>query len=66
LPPGVPVVGVEAARGGSLQRYTAAGGLVYGIDRFGMSAPLGDLQDRFGFTGEKLAARVRGHLGRKA
>ena len=44
----------------------AAGGLVYGIDRFGMSAPLGDLQDRFGFTGEKLAARVRGHLGRKA
>ena len=67
LPPGVPVVGVEAARGGSLLRYTAAaGGLVYGIDRFGMSAPLKDLEERFGFTGEKLAARVRGLLGKKS
>jgi transketolase len=65
LPPGVPVVAVEAARGGSFLRYTAAaGGFVYGIERFGMSAPLGDLQDRFGYTGEKLAARVRGSLGK--
>jgi transketolase len=59
LPPGVPVVGVEAGRGGSLQRYCAAGGLVYGIDRFGLSAPAKDLAERFGFTGPKLAARVR-------
>ena len=39
-------------------------GLVYGIDRFGLSAPTRDLAERFGFTGAKLAARVRKHLGR--
>jgi transketolase len=66
LPPGVPVVAVEAARGGSLLRYTAPDGLLYGIDRFGMSAPLADLENRFGFTGDALAAKVRAHLGRKA
>jgi transketolase len=64
LPAGVPVVGVEAARGGSLQRYCAAGGLVYGIDRFGLSAPHTDLAERFGFTGPKLAGRVRELLRR--
>jgi transketolase len=64
LPPGVPVVGVEAARGGSLQRYAAPNGFVHGIDRFGLSAPHGELADRFGFTGPKLAAQVRAHLGR--
>ena len=58
------MVAVEAARGESLARYSAAGGLVYGIDRFGVSAPASDLAERFGFTGEKLAARVRKHLGR--
>jgi transketolase len=66
LPPGVPVVAVEAARGQSLLRYTAPNGLVCGIDRFGMSAPLKDLEERFGFTGDKLAGKVRAHLGRKA
>jgi transketolase len=63
LPPGTPVVGVEAARGGSLLRY-AAGGFVQGIDRFGQSAPSEDLAERFGFTGAKLAERVRRQLGR--
>jgi transketolase len=64
LPPGVPVVGVEAARGGSLQRYCAAAGFVHGIDRFGLSAPHTDLAERFGFTGAKLAARVSEQLRR--
>jgi transketolase len=64
LPKGVPVVAVEAARGGSLTRYLGNGGVVYGIERFGLSAPLSDLAERFGFTGAKLAAHVREHLGR--
>ena len=63
-PPGVPVVGIEAARGGSLQRYCAAAGFVHGIDRFGLSAPHTDLAERFGFTAAKLAARVRELLRR--
>jgi transketolase len=64
LPRGVPVVAVEAARGRSFERYTAPDGLVYGIDRFGSSAPAADLAERFGYTGPKLAARVREHLAR--
>jgi len=63
LPAGVPVVGVEAARGGSLERYAAPNGFVHGIDRFGLSAPASDLAERFGFTGPRLAAEVRKRLG---
>ena len=64
LPAGVPVVAVEAARGRSFQRYANAPVLVCGIDRFGMSAPAGPLAERFGFTGDAVAARVRAHLAR--
>jgi len=64
LPPGVPVVCIEAARGGSLQRYAAPGGLVLGIDRFGLSAPHTDLAERFGFTGEQVTKRVKQLLKR--
>jgi transketolase len=62
LPQGVPVVGIEAARGGSLLRYADDPMLVCGIDRFGLSAPHTDLAERFGFTGPALAARIRAHL----
>jgi transketolase len=64
LPPGVPRVAVEAARGGSLHALVGQGGLVHGIDRFGASAPHGDLAEAFGFTAEALTARVLAHLGR--
>jgi transketolase len=64
LPPGVPRVAVEAARGGSLQALVGNDGLVHGIDRFGASAPQRDLAEAFGFTAEALTARVLAHLGR--
>jgi transketolase len=64
LPGGVPVMAVEAARGASFLRYSAEPVLVYGIQRFGQSAPYAHLAERYGFTGEKLAARVLRHLGR--
>ena len=35
---------------------------MYGVDRFGASAPVGDLADAFGFTAEKLGERVQAHL----
>jgi transketolase len=59
---GTPVVAVEAGRGESLRRLVGARGLVYGIDRFGASAPLDELAPHFGFTPDRLAARVREHL----
>jgi transketolase len=59
---GTPVVAVEAARGESLRRFVGARGLVFGIDRFGASAPHVDLARFFGFTPDQLAARVLEHL----
>ena len=37
-------------------------GLVYGIDRFGASAPMADLAEEFGFTPDKLAASILEHI----
>ncbi|MBW2577499.1 MAG: transketolase, partial [Deltaproteobacteria bacterium] len=59
---GTPVVAVEAARGESLWRVLGANGLIYGIDRFGTSAPFADLAREYGFTAEQLAERVRAHV----
>ena len=63
---GTPVVAVEAARGESLRRLVGGRGLVYGIERFGASAPYNKLADYFGYTPDKLAARVKQHLRESA
>jgi transketolase len=60
---GAPVVAIEAARGQSLRGLAGAHGLVYGIDRFGASAPYTDLAEFFGFTPDRVCARVLEHLG---
>jgi len=60
---GTLVVAVEAGRGETLQRFVGSGGLVYGIDRFGASAPHGALAEFFGFTPDQLSARVLAALG---
>jgi transketolase len=59
---GTPVVAVEAGRGESLRRLVGGNGLVYGIDTFGASAPYADLAVYFGFTPDRLCARVLEHL----
>ncbi len=59
LPGGTtPVVAVEAARGRSFEGLVAPRGFVYGIDRFGASAPYADLAQEFGFTPDRVAQRV--------
>jgi transketolase len=63
---GTPVVAVEAARAQSYLPLLGANGLVYGIDRFGASAPLAALAVEYGFTPDRLALRVREHLRRVA
>jgi transketolase len=62
LPDEVPVVAVEAARGESLRGLVGGQGIVYGIDRFGTSAPGKRLAEHFGYTPERLVARVLGLL----
>ena len=56
------MVAIEAARGQSLRGLVGARGLVYGIDRFGASAPYTDLAEFFGFTPDRVCARVLEHL----
>jgi len=59
---GTPVVAVEAARAQSYLPLLGRRGLVYGIDRFGASAPLAALAAEYGFTPDRLASRVKEHL----
>ncbi len=59
---GTPVVAIELGRGESLRRFVGSRGLVYGLDRFGASAPAAALAEHFGFTPDRLAARVLEHV----
>ena len=45
-------------------RYVGLAGEVIGIDRFGESAPYKVLMEKFGFTGEAVAARAEKLIGR--
>jgi transketolase len=59
---GTPVVAVEAGCAESYRRFIGTRGLVYGMNRFGASAPAAALAEEFGFTAPQLASRVREHL----
>ena len=63
LPAGVPRLAVEAAAAFGWERWVGATGAVIAIDRFGASAPGGELLRRFGFTPEEVARRGRALLG---
>ncbi len=59
LPPGVPVVAIEAGATLGWWRYVRGRGEVIGIDRFGASAPAKDLFEAFGFTVDAVVAAAR-------
>src|SRR5688572_10621850 len=59
LPRGVPRVAVEAGVTDYWRKYVGLDGAVVGIDRFGESAPGGELFTHFGFTPEKVAAAAK-------
>ncbi len=63
LPAGVPRVAVEAGVSDFWRKYVGAAdstsGAVVGIDRFGESAPAGELFKYFGFTAVNVAATVK-------
>jgi transketolase len=56
LPPGAPVLSVEAATSFGWQRFASAH---VALDRFGASAPWQELYDHFGFTGPAVADAAR-------
>ena len=62
LPRGLPRVAVEAGVSDYWRKYVGLEGAVVGIDRFGESAPAGELFKHFGFTPENVAKAVRGVL----
>ena len=54
---------IEAGRSFGWERYIGSGGSVWGIDRFGTSAPAKRIAAEWGFTTEAYAAFVRQSLG---
>jgi transketolase len=59
LPPLLPTVAVEAGVSDLWHKYVGRTGAVVGIDRFGESAPAGELFKLFGLTAERVAKAVR-------
>jgi transketolase len=59
LPAQLPKVAVEAGVGDYWRKDVGLEGAVVGLDRFGESAPAGDLFKHFGFTAENIAKAVR-------
>jgi transketolase len=60
LPPGVTArVSVEEASTLGWDRYVGPGGVKIGMHTFGTSAPLKDVQDKFGFTGDRVAEAAK-------
>ncbi len=55
-------ISIEAGATLGWDRLTGINGLNIGIDHFGASAPHEDLAEEFGFTPEKIEAKIRTHL----
>jgi transketolase len=62
LPPRLPAVAIEAGAPDLWRKYVGRTGAVVGIDRFGESAPAGELFQLFHFTAERVAREVRALL----
>ena len=60
LPPAVTArVSVEEASTMGWDRYVGSDGIKIGMHTFGTSAPLKDVQDKFGFTGDRVAEAAK-------
>lgn len=59
----LPRAAIEAGVRTGWERYLGAYGLFLGMDRYGASAPYSVLAEKFGFTPDAVAARVRAWLG---
>ena len=64
LPEGPLLVAIEAGATLGWERYVGRSGLAIGLDRFGASAPAGDLFKRFGFTVEAIVPRILERLNK--
>ncbi len=66
LPPNVKArVAIEQASTFGWERYVGCSGHIIGMKTFGASAPLKELQQKFGFEPERIVAAAKEQLGRK-
>lgn len=64
IPAGVPVFGLTAGLPSTLRAVVGPQGMVYGLDRFGASAPYKVLDEKFGFTPDNITREVLKFIGR--
>lgn len=62
LPADALIVSIEAGATLGWERYTGSDGLNIGIDRFGASAPAGDLFAHYGLTAEAIVPQIQSKL----
>ncbi|MGP8050703.1 MAG: transketolase [Desulfobaccales bacterium] len=66
LPPNVTArVAIEEASTFGWERYVGCSGHIIGMKTFGASAPLKELQQKFGFEPERIVAAAKEQLGKK-
>ncbi len=58
-----PIFGLTAGLPVVLSQLVGPKGKVFGLEHFGYSAPAGVLDEKFGFTGEKVYKEVKAYLG---
>lgn len=63
IPKGVPVFGLTAGLPSTLRGVVGSHGYVYGLSRFGASAPYKVLDEKFGFTPENILNEVKRFIG---
>lgn len=62
LPEGALIVSIEAGVTMGWERYTGRDGLRFGVDSYGVSAPIDALYDLFGLTPEKITPHILAKL----
>ena len=62
IPKNKPLFGLTAGLPVNLEGLVGDNGKVFGLDHFGYSAPANILDDKFGFTGEKVSKQVLAYL----
>jgi transketolase len=59
IPQGTPVFGLTAGLPSTLYSVVGANGMIYGLNRFGASAPYKVLDEKFGFTTPNILEKVK-------
>ncbi|WP_373942116.1 hypothetical protein OEG92_01775 [Polaribacter sejongensis] len=62
IPKNKPLFGLTAGLPVNLEGLVGDAGKVFGLDHFGYSAPANILDEKFGFTGEKVSQQVLAYL----